>query len=265
MRMRKFSGWVLAAALFSLGSLAVMFTWTDPDGSYHATDQPDRLPAQYRSIVRYDTDHYVTPAGVGFERDENGNFRFFDHSSQASQLTRRNPPPDLGGPPGAPVSPEQLAEIKRRYRQWGGEPRPEVVDARVKRIISADTFEIDGGQKVTFIGIEFPDELKGETRLHQEVTAYLRRLMQDKTVHIIYGKQKMDDKGRLLAYVFIGTDMFVNADLVMNGYARVRTVPPNVDYRGLFLRLEDFARKSGLGLWATGAPAAPASAPAAPH
>jgi len=258
MRMRKLCG-VLAAAVFALANLAVMYTWTDANNSYHAVDSPDKLPAQYRAVYRTDLERFTAPNGIGFEIDDNGNYRFFDHSSEATRVIRRDPPPDLGGPPGSPVTAQELAEIKRRYQQWGGEPRPEVQDVRVTRIISADTFEIDNGRKVTFIGIEFPDELKGENPLHQKVTAYLRRLMQDKTVHLVFGQQRMDDKGRTLAYVFIGTDMFVNAEMVMNGYARVHTVPPNNDYRTLFLRLEDFARKSGLGLWAaTGAPGAPA-------
>lgn len=260
MRIKK-SGWVLAALLLALGNLAVMYTWTDDNNGYHAVDSPDKLPSQYRAVYRPGVDRYVAPNGIGFETTDSGNLRFFDHSSEASRVIKRNPPPDLGGPPGMAVTPSELAEIKRKYQQWGGEPRPEVTPVRVKRIISADTFEIDGGQKVTFIGIEFPDELKGENPLHQKVIAFERRLMQDKTVQLVFGKQRMDDRGRLLAYVFIGTDMFVNAELVMNGYARVRTVPPNTDYRTLFLRLEEFARKSGLGMWAAtaGTPAAPAT------
>jgi len=76
--------------------------------------------------------------------------------------------------------------------------------------------------------------------------------MKGKTVHLLFGPRKVDEKGRLLAYVYLGTDVFVNAELVMNGYARVQTVPPNTDYHKLFLRLEEFARKSMLGMWDRG-------------
>lgn len=245
----------LVFACIFLGSIpawAVMYIWTDPDGSYHATDRIDRVPSQYREIIRIDTDNYVSPSGIGFERDHKGNVQFFDHSSPARKATRRNPPLSLGGPPGSPVTQEQLDEIKRRYRASGKEPRPEVVEEKVSRIITGDTFELENGQKVTFIGIEFPDELKGETPIHKEAIEYQRKLMQGRMVKLLFGPQRFDEKGRLLAYVFIGTDMFVNADLVMNGYARVKTVPPNSDYRALFLRLEDFAQKSMLGMWDKG-------------
>jgi len=250
-------GMVIAGLFFGATALAAMFSWTDPDGSYHSTDQVNKLPAKYRDILRDDVNNYVTPAGVGFDKDKDGNYRFFDHSSPATSAVKRTPPAETSGPPGSAVTPEQLADIKRRYQEWGGEPRPEIEEAKVKRIITGDTFELMDGQKVTYIGIEFPEELKGETKIHNDAVDYQRKLMQGQTVKLIFGPQRLDDKGRLQAYVFIGRDMFVNADLVMNGYARVKTVPPNTDYAKLFLRLQDFAKRSSLGMWETGV-AAPA-------
>jgi micrococcal nuclease len=256
---RKMRIWAMVIASFFLSSvgLAVMYTWTDPDGSYHATDQADKLPAKYRAIVRYDLDHFANPAGVGFEKDKDGNFSFFDHTSPATMTVKREPPAPKAGPPGAEVTPEQFAEIQRRYQEWGKEPRPDISEGKVRRIISGDTFELEDGQKVTYIGIEFPEELKGETKVHKDAVEYQRKLMQGRTVNLIFGPQKNDDKGRTLAYVFIGKEMFVNADLVMNGYARVKPSTVNTEYTKLFLRLQDFAKRSMLGMWDAGS-AAPA-------
>jgi micrococcal nuclease len=52
----------------------------------------------------------------------------------------------------------------------------------------------------------------------------------------------------LLAYVWVD-DLMVNAELVRRGYAQVMTVPPNVRYQALFLRLQRDAREAGRGLW----------------
>ena len=164
----------------------------------------------------------------------------------------RTSPADLNGPPGSAVTAEQLAEVKRRYMQWGKEPIPKIDSRRVKRVISADTFELEDGKKVTYIGIEFPEELKGNNELHSEVVEYQEKLFKGRSVKLLYGPRKSDEKGRTLAYVFVGTDMFVNADLVMNGYAKVKTIPPNTEYRRLFLKLEDFSKRSMLGMWDTG-------------
>jgi len=86
--------------------------------------------------------------------------------------------------------------------------------------------------------------------------------------------QKKDKYGRTLAYAYITTniptgtllelagddfnfyvdgeqfvEIFVNATIVNAGYAQILTIPPNVKYQELFLRLEREARESKRGLW----------------
>jgi hypothetical protein len=51
----------------------------------------------------------------------------------------------------------------------------------------------------------------------------------------------------LLAYVWVD-DLMVNAELVRQGYAQVMTVPPNVRYQALFLKLQGEARAARRGL-----------------
>ena len=61
--------------------------------------------------------------------------------------------------------------------------------------------------------------------------------------------QTHDRYRRLLAYVFLSDDVMLNALLVKEGYAQVMTIPPNVKYKELLLRLERDARKKNKGLW----------------
>jgi len=63
-----------------------------------------------------------------------------------------------------------------------------------------------------------------------------------------FDAQKRDKYGRLLAYVYVD-DVFVNAWLVENGFAQVMTVPPDVKYQDLFLKLQKEARQNKKGLW----------------
>jgi micrococcal nuclease len=42
----------------------------------------------------------------------------------------------------------------------------------------------------------------------------------------------------------------VNSELIRRGYAHVMTIPPNVKYQDLFLRLQREAREQKRGLWA---------------
>ncbi len=61
--------------------------------------------------------------------------------------------------------------------------------------------------------------------------------------------QQFDKYGRILAYIYLEVGTFVNAWLVENGYAMVMTVPPNVKYQELFLRLQREATEAGRGFW----------------
>jgi len=45
-----------------------------------------------------------------------------------------------------------------------------------------------------------------------------------------------------------------NAELMLQGFANVMTVPPKVKYSAMFLKFEQEARNAGRGLWAGTAP-----------
>jgi micrococcal nuclease len=59
----------------------------------------------------------------------------------------------------------------------------------------------------------------------------------------------MDKYGRILAYAYLPDGTMINALLVQEGYAQVMTVPPNVKYQNMFLKLQREARENSRGLW----------------
>ncbi len=256
MKLKRILPVVLVALLISQAALAVMYIWKDANGSTNATDRRSEVPRRYQALLRHaERDRYVSPEGHGFEKDNKGNVRFFDHSSPAKVITKQQPNQNRnvmrGAMAGKPVSEEQYYRIRRAYLEWGGEPVPNIKEVKVHRIISPDTFQIKGRQKVTYIGVEFPSELPPNSDIFKEAVEYQKKIMEGKYVKLIHGKKRYDGKGRLMAYVYVGKDMFVNADLIMNGYAKVNIEKPNTDYKLLFNRLEKFARKSMLGIWSS--------------
>ncbi len=76
-----------------------------------------------------------------------------------------------------------------------------------------------------------------------------RKLVDGKTVRLVFDVQQLDKYGLTLAYVYLEDGTFVNAWLVKNGYAMVLTIPPNVKHEGLFLKLQWEAREARRGLW----------------
>lgn len=125
----------------------------------------------------------------------------------------------------------------------------------VKYVIDGDTIVVGNNEKVRYIGIDTPEILhpkKGpETYeyLAKEAMEFNRGLVLNKWVRLEFDVEKRDKYNRLLAYVF-KDDVFVNAELVKEGYASVYTFPPNVKHYDLLLKLERDARKAGIGLWA---------------
>lgn len=61
--------------------------------------------------------------------------------------------------------------------------------------------------------------------------------------------QPRDKDGRLLAYVYRPDGTMLNALLAQEGYAQVMTIPPNVKYQDLFLKLQREARENNRGIW----------------
>jgi len=123
--------------------------------------------------------------------------------------------------------------------------------AKVTRVIDGDTIEIEGGEKVRYIGVDTPElhhPNKPVQHFAEEAYKYNRDLVVGKDVYLVFDVQRRDRYGRLLAYVFV-EDSFINAKLVKDGYARVATYPPNVIYQELFLNLEQQARNANRGLW----------------
>jgi len=128
---------------------------------------------------------------------------------------------------------------------------------RVVRVIDGDTFVVDDGtkkgEKVRLIGIDTPEIRKSKNKdveyYGKEAKQYLVNLLSDAYVVLEYDVNITDRYGRTLAYVYLKDGTFVNAELVKNGYAKVMTIPPNVKFSELFVKLQREARENYLGLW----------------
>jgi micrococcal nuclease len=126
----------------------------------------------------------------------------------------------------------------------------------VTRVIDGDTVEvrIDGGyEDVRLIGVDTPETVKPGTPVQcfgERASHFSKRLLEGRSVRLVFGVERRDVYGRLLAYVHLG-HRFVEAMLVRRGLARTLTIPPNDRYAPLFHRLERRAALAGRGLWGT--------------
>ena len=132
--------------------------------------------------------------------------------------------------------------------------------APVERVVDGDTIRVrlgEGVEVVRYIGVDTPETVhptRGVEPYGRAAAEANRRLVEGKVVRLYFDVERRDRYGRLLAYVCTG-EVFVNAELLRQGYAQLLTVPPNVRFVDLFLRLQREAREAGRGLWGQPPPA----------
>ena len=140
--------------------------------------------------------------------------------------------------------------------------------ARVTRVVDGDTLEVDlagHDEKVRLLGIDTPEThhpTKPVQCFGAEASEHTAELLPAGTeVRLERDDEERDDYGRLLAYVYRSSDgLFVNLDLVQQGYASLLTIRPNVAHLTDLTAAESAARAHDLGLWGRcGGPGRPAT------
>jgi len=124
-------------------------------------------------------------------------------------------------------------------------------EAKVLRVIDGDTIdvEINGErQRVRYIGMNTPE--RGEPCFDEATQANVD-LALGKAVHLVSDVSETDRYGRLLRYVYVG-DVFVNLELVAQGYAEAVLYRPDDRHYELLSELEAEAAQAGLGCHRTG-------------
>ena len=130
-------------------------------------------------------------------------------------------------------------------------------DGRVVEIIDGDTLVISvGGRRATtrLIGIDTPETKKPDTPVEcygPEATDFLRTLVPPATSILVRRDiEGRDHYGRLLAYVFRAEDgLFVNREILRQGFARALSIPPNTTFTRDFTDVAARARQERRGMW----------------
>ncbi len=146
-------------------------------------------------------------------------------------------------------------------RPWEEDPDsgPASSIALVTRVVDGDTIEarIDGRtEDVRLIGIDTPETVKPGTPVQcfgPRASYFTKRRLEGRRVRLVFGVERRDVYGRLLAYAYLGGHFF-NPILVRRGLARTLTIPPNDRFARRLERLELAAARAGRGLWGSCGP-----------
>jgi len=145
----------------------------------------------------------------------------------------------------------------------------------VQEVISADTIVIENylkkGEKIELIGLRAPKPPRNKRRnverdeygfvikkkasplktIEEEALAFAKELMEGKRLRLELDVQKNSDDHNTLAYAFlIDEDIFVNEEILRQGFANLQIMPPNKKYAERLREAYREARKEFRGLQA---------------
>jgi endonuclease YncB( thermonuclease family) len=125
---------------------------------------------------------------------------------------------------------------------------------RVKEVIDGDTIILSNGVTVRYIGIDAPEMFQP---FFQEAKDTNEAMVDRKIIRLELEYEKGDTRnytdGRLLAYVYVG-DLFVNAELIKKGLARLYPFRSHPTYIDSFCFLQKQAREAKVGIWSLPVP-----------
>ena len=126
--------------------------------------------------------------------------------------------------------------------------------ARVKWINDGDTIILSDSRRVRYIGINtpeiaHPEKGKAGEPYANQALQHNKRLVYRKQVRLEFDREKHDHYGRLLAYVFLPDDTFVNAELLRVGLGYALPKKPNERHWKILLKAQREAMTAGKGIW----------------
>jgi micrococcal nuclease len=130
---------------------------------------------------------------------------------------------------------------------------------RVTKVTDGDTIHVTylgHDERVRLIGIDAPEVPwygGAEECFGVRAGLYARERLTGRSVRLVFDANQRDRYGRLLAYVYLGQELF-NLTLVQLGYATADPVPPDTRMAPVFASAQSQARAAGRGLW-SGCPA----------
>lgn len=132
---------------------------------------------------------------------------------------------------------------------------------KVVRIVDGDTIVVKkNGKKikVRFIGVDCPESVHPDSDKNVEygkiASKYTKKKLKGKKVKLEYDKDKKDQYGRTLAYVYYGKNYktMINKSLIKAGHAKAKYYSPNKRYKKTFEKLQKTAKANKKGLWKYG-------------
>lgn len=124
--------------------------------------------------------------------------------------------------------------------------------ARTKWVDDGDTIVLTDGKRVRYIGINAPEIAHGDQKeepFGSEATAFNKKMVLVKKIRLEFDRERNDQYGRLLAYVFLEDGTFLNASMLQTGFAYYLYREPNLKYDQMLMQSQREAMTAQEGIW----------------
>jgi len=125
---------------------------------------------------------------------------------------------------------------------------------QVAYVYDGDTLKLTDGRKLRLIGINTPErgrDGKKNEPFYQAAKNQLQTIIKknDRSIKIVFGKEKHDRYKRLLAHIFTLDNENITAILLKKGLGFAIAIPPNIQLLNCYQKAEGEARKLKRGIW----------------
>jgi len=131
-------------------------------------------------------------------------------------------------------------------------PVPQAGDVRVRRVVDGDTLLMENGDRVRLIGVDTPETKRPDFPVEvfgPEASEFTRQRVEGKLVRLELDKERTDQYGRVLAYVYVGNSL-LNEEILRAGLGRSLTqFPYSPVMKRRFREAEAEAQRAGRGIW----------------
>ena len=123
---------------------------------------------------------------------------------------------------------------------------------RVERVVDGDTLLLANRQRVRLIGVDTPESVKPDSPVEPfgpEAATFVRVLVEGRDVRLEFDREREDQYGRVLAFVYIG-DRLLNEEILREGLGRaLLKFPYSGEMKKRFREAEGEAKAARRGIW----------------
>ncbi len=141
------------------------------------------------------------------------------------------------------------------------EQPPEIQPAgtyQVRHVVDGDTLQLEDRRRVRLLGVDTPESVKPDTPVQPwgpEASDFTKRFLTTGQVRLEFDREKQDDYGRILAYVYAvnpatGREEMLNEELLRAGMGHALLRHPYSEaMKQRFRQAQQEAQRAKRGIW----------------